>query len=159
MRSVSLYIGLALFWLANSAAADSLKTTDYHDQWDKPLNISNTTEWVLFSHHKAGNEWVKNAIEALKLEPLRQHNLTYVADISKMPGLVTTLFALPKMRDYSFRIAIADEPEHTQDWPRQEDQLSLIGLNKLEVVSVRYLASQDDLFAALKELQRPANVN
>lgn len=149
----------ALVSSLNTVTAAPLTPTTFKDQWDKPLEVSSETQWLLFSHHKAGNEWIKAAFEQTEFPPLAQHQMVYVADISGMPGLISSLFALPKMRDYSFRIAIANEEEMTQAWPRQNEQVTLVKLENKEVKDVRFIADEAALLSALQQIQRPASEN
>lgn len=160
MKTMFRILGTALLVSSlNTVSAAPLAPTTFKDQWDKPLEVTAQTQWVLFSHHKAGNEWIKSAFEQTKLPPLAEHQMVYVADISGMPGLISSLFALPKMRDYSFRIAIANEEEMTQVWPRKDEQVTLLKLENKDVKEVRYLVNEAELLTALQQIQRPASEN
>lgn len=143
--------------------ADTLAPMTLEDQWEKTHSLDAKTKWVLFSHHKVGGEWVKNSVDSLQLTPLAQHDLLYVADISAMPGLITRMFALPKMRDYAFSIALVRESELVDDWPRQEDHVALIELKSLQVKTVHHFADEASLAAHLSKVfqadQRPASEN
>ena len=124
---------------AYAGNTDSVQLTPYgfKDQWDKPNPLDASVKWLIFSHHKAGNEWVKDALNELDIQNLKAMHWLYVADISGMPSFVTKLFALPKMRKYAFPIALSDDEINTQDWPEQEDTVSVYKLDHLKIVEYK----------------------
>ena len=86
---------------------------------------------------------------------LETHRAEYVSDITPMPGLITTLFALPKMRKYPFRMLLADDPDFARIYPRQEDRITLFLLDENHVVQdLLYLAKASELDALLATLRR-----
>lgn len=135
------------------AQAQTFKAHSFEDQWDKPQALNAQTQWVIFSSHKAGGEWVKNALSTLEITDLAQKNWIYVADISAMPSLISKFVAIPKMQDYKFAIALEKEGDFTKDWPKQEDKVSVYKLNALEVVDTTYLDSEEAVVDFLKSIQ------
>jgi hypothetical protein len=146
--------GAVLF--SQGALADSLqlKPQSFETQFDKTVSLSTQTQWVIFSTTKDGGNWVKESFAKLDFNEatLASKHLLYVADIHKMPSFISKMFAIPKMRDYGFPIALDKEGEGTQDWPTQEDAVNVYQLNQLEVVKTQHFANQADLEAFLKGL-------
>ncbi|MDG6777941.1 hypothetical protein QCB44_04385 [Thiomicrorhabdus sp. zzn3] len=135
------------------AHAQTLQAHTFEDQWKKPQVLNAQTQWVIFSSHKAGGEWVKNALSTLETTDLAQKNWLYVADISAMPSLISKFVAIPKMQDYKFAIALEKEGEATKDWPKQDDKVSVYKLNALEVVDTTFLDSEEAVIDFLKSIQ------
>ena len=120
----------------NLANAESIKLSQhvFEDQYAEKLSLSVTTQWLIFSHDKQGGEWVRDALNELNIDNLEARGGLYVADVSAMPALITKWFALPKMQQYPFRVALDMSGELTANWPRQESTVTLIRLNGLEVI-------------------------
>lgn len=145
---------VVLAWLISlsMAHAQTLASVDFKDQWDKANPLTETTQWVIFSSHREGGQWVKESLNNLKLLNLSEKNILYVSDISGMPSLISRFIAVPKMRDYPFQMALARESELLEVWPKKEDEVAVMHLDKLDVTSVEYLKDQASLEAYLSQL-------
>jgi hypothetical protein len=73
----------------------------------------------------------------------------YVADISRMPAMIAKMFAVPAMRRRGYPVLLDRDGSLTRDWPRVAGQLTMIGLDRLTVRSVKQVASVSDLRAQL----------
>lgn len=158
-----LFTLLFCFTLSPFSYAAPLHHTSLKDQWDKDHTLTPETLWIVYSHHRAGGEWVRNVLTKLDLAPLKQHKLIYVADISAMPGIISRMFALPKMQDYMFRIALVENAEHVEGWPKKENQITVMQLQSFNVKQVHYFDDEIDLEHFISEhvlqTQRPASEN
>ncbi|BBP46936.1 hypothetical protein THMIRHAS_23090 [Thiosulfatimonas sediminis] len=145
--------GLAIMALSLSsflAQAQTLTGQTFQDQFEQPLAYSSETKWVLLSSEKAAGKLVKESLDALNLTDLAAKNGLYIADVSAMPGLITKLFAVPKMRDYAFKMAVVNDEQGLVGWPKQADKVSAIQVNNLDVIAVEYFDSADMLQAWIK---------
>jgi hypothetical protein len=73
----------------------------------------------------------------------------YVADMSRMPGIIARTFALPALREQPFAVGVALEEKLLSQWPRQEDAITLIHLEAGKVARIDYARSAVELKAAL----------
>lgn len=145
--------GLAVVALSLSsfmAQAQTLPTVTLNDQFEQPIAFGNETKWVLLSSEKDAGKMVKESLNTLELTDLAAHNGIYIADVSAMPGFITKLVAIPKMKDYAFKMAVVMDDEKLVDWPKQEDKVSAILLDNMEVKSVEYFDSAEALQAWIK---------
>ncbi|HEY9018055.1 hypothetical protein [Thiomicrospira sp.] len=137
MKKIMLWM-MSVMMAANVSLvnAESIKLSQqvFEDQHAENLSLSVTTQWLILSHDKQGGEWVRDALTELNIDNLEARGGLYVADVSGMPAIITKWFALPKMQQYPFRIALDTSGELTADWPRQEATVTLIRLNGLEVI-------------------------
>lgn len=135
------------------AAGSALPTLTLKDQHDKPVAIAPDTRWVLFSGDKAVSDMVSGVLTAEPAGVLQRLHLVYVADISAMPGLVTRMFALPKMRELPYSLALVREKAdvaQVADLPRQPGKATLLQLDKGKVTHVSAIANAAELRAALQ---------
>jgi hypothetical protein len=141
-------IGLSLLlMLAPYAKAQTLNPIQFQDQHGADMALTDTVTWMIFSHHNDGAKLVKAAIDQAGITDFSQHNGLYVADISRMPALVTRLFAMPAMRKYEFNMALDREGDLTQSLPREEARVTLVKLDNLTIVEQSYVDSVDAILA------------
>lgn len=128
------------------------------DQHDKPVAIPADTRWVLFSAEKPVSDMVGAVLSAEPAGVMGRLHLVYVVDISKMPGMVTRMFALPKLREQPYPIALVREaPEVAQvaDLPRQPGAATLLHLDSGRITKVTAVASAAELRTALQLAPAP----
>jgi hypothetical protein len=116
-----------------------LASFSIEDQHGNKQAIDETTQAILFSADMDANDLVKQALsgERVNLRP----GAVYVADISGMPGIITSLFALPAMRKRPYPMLLDRDGELTRNWPRQKGQVALIELEGLTVKGIAFLAT------------------
>jgi hypothetical protein len=125
------------------------------DQHERPGPVGGDIRLVLFAPDREGGEVAHEVLETIGAETLARSGIVYIADISAMPGLVTRMFALPKMRDYSYPLLLGREPADTAMMPRRAGALTLIGLDAGSITAVSYAATADALRAALRPYLGP----
>ncbi|WP_115718912.1 hypothetical protein [Gallaecimonas mangrovi] len=118
MRASCLFL-VALFSLAAQAAT-------LNDQFDRKTQVPGDAKAIYFAADMDANDLIKEAFGKDKADTMAKAGVLYVADISKMPGLVYKLFAKPKMKKYPFRIVVDQEGDVTKDWPREEGAVTVI---------------------------------
>ena len=74
------------------------------DQHDVPYTLNDRTRILLVARDMAGAKLVNAALQGKPKGYLEERQAVFLADISHMPGVIASLFALPKMRDYNYRI-------------------------------------------------------
>lgn len=116
------------------------------------MALNAETQWVVISQVKDAGKMVKETFSALELSDLEQYKLIYIADISAMPGFITSMFAIPKMRDYAFPVALIKEEQQLsalQLSPADKESVVVMQLNGLEVVASQSFSDQAKLQAFL----------
>ena len=129
-------------------AGSALPTLSLKDQHDKPVAIASDTRWVLFSGEKSVSDMVGTVLSAEPAGVMGRLHLIYVADISSMPALVTRMFALPKLRDLPYSIALvreAAERAQVADLPRPPGAATLLRLENGRIVQISAVPSAADL--------------
>lgn len=147
MKLRSLFLGVALGLSSFAVSAQTLNATEFQDANEQALSLNAQTKWVLLTSEKAAGKLVKESLNALNMTDLAAKNGLYVADVSAMPGFITKMVAIPKMKDYAFKVAVVMEDELVEGWPKQEDKVTAMTLNNLNVESVEYFDSQEALQA------------
>ena len=134
-----------LLFLTTTTHAEELQPLAVVDQWGKAQVLNSETQLLIFSHHKEGSGWVKQALQVMGITNMEEKHWLYVADISSMPKMITKLFAVPKMRDYAFPIALARDEKTLQEWPKKEGFVAIYSLNNLFIESMVYFNTSDTI--------------
>lgn len=120
---------------ATAKIGQILSKIELTDQFDQKVQVNEQTKWIVFSGDKYSSDLIQKAIEDLKLTDLSIYKGIYVADISAMPGMVTAMFALPKMKKYSFKVTLDKSGDFTEKWPRKKEMVTLLQLDQLKIIS------------------------
>lgn len=142
--------------LAPGSAMPALSLSDQHD---KPAPVGPATRWVVFTAEKTVSDMVSAVLAAEPAGTVDRLRLVYVADISGMPALVTRMFALPKLRELSFPIALVREPSQVaqvSDIPRTAGSATVLRLEGGRVAQVATARQAAELRALLDLPANPA---
>lgn len=137
----------------------AMPTLSLNDQHDKPAAVSTQTRWVVFTAEKPVSDMVSAVLAAEPEGVADRLRLVYVADISGMPALVTRMFALPKLRELPFQIALVrDTAQAAQvaDLPRVAGAATVLRLENGRVIQVASARQAAELRALLGLPTRPA---
>lgn len=120
------------------------------DQFDKPYTATTELRILLVAHDMAGSKLVKAALAERPAGYLEARHAVFVADISRMPAPISKLFAIPAMRDYSYRVLLDREPRVANRFPARADAVTWLQLEQGKVVSISQLDSAEALRQALE---------
>ena len=76
--------------------SDSINRFELEDQFGVKTTIDTSVEWIIFSDDKEISDKINTALDELKITDIAALKGAYVAEISKMPSLITKMFALSK---------------------------------------------------------------
>ncbi len=131
-------------------AGDSLPALKLNDQHDKPAAIPADLQQVIFAADKAGSALVTDWLDKQPADWLVRTKRVYLADIHKMPGLVTRMFALPKLRDKPYTIVLGREAGELGMFPQREGCVTLLPVTAGKVGEAAYACDAPGLQRALE---------
>lgn len=118
------------------------------DQHDVPVTVGPTTRVLLFTRDMDAGAIVKEAL-AEHGALLGRAQALYVSDISAMPSMVATVFAVPAMRNRPYRMMLDRDGTATADFPAEPGKVTLLRLTDLRIDAIEYLDSAAAVRAAL----------
>lgn len=124
------------------------------DQHDAPYTLNDETRILLVARDMDGAKLVNAALEGKPKGYLDERHAVFLADISRMPSVIATLFAIPKMRDYNYRILLDRDARIAPRYQAGEGQVLWLQLDGLQIVAQQVFTRADDLRQAL-ERQAP----
>lgn len=114
------------------------------DQFDKPHQLFQSTKVVLFTANRDLSTDIKEFLSEKKGDFLASIGGVYIADISKMPSIITKLFALPSMRKYKFNILLLDE-KYKKVFDNADDSIYIYGVENSTIKSIKKIKNEDEL--------------
>jgi hypothetical protein len=139
----------------NIAAQDVLKVGDtlgalpLTDQHDKTLVLTPVVKQIIFAADKSTSTWVGDFLDAKAAAWLAENSSVYVADIHKMPKLISRMIALPKLREKSYSVYLGRTATALSKLPHKEACVTLVGVDALVVTAIEYICSPQELVVAL----------
>ncbi|MGK0673604.1 MAG: hypothetical protein ABWU16_02950 [Halothiobacillaceae bacterium] len=128
---------------------DSLPRLKLNDQHEQPYAMPGNARVLLVTADKASGGLAHEVLKDIPQAEQERRGIVYVADVSGMPSLVTHMFALPKMREYGYRIMLGMEPGQTAMLPRAADAVTLVELESGRIKSVEEVRDVPSLKARL----------
>ncbi len=154
MKIVIALLLSTLSMLAQAAnVGDSLKPWTLSDQYDQPYTLNDKTQILLVARNMDGAKVVKEALKDKGY--LEARNAVFVADIQGMPSLIGKLFAIPAMRDYSYRVLLDRDGSVAANYPGAQDKVLWLQMDNGKLVSQQEFANADALRQALEKVTSP----
>lgn len=155
MRSV-----LAVFMLLFCASAMALEKGErllpwtLLDQFDKAYTLDQQARILLVARNMTGAKLLKAAMEEKPKGFLEARQAVFVADVSRMPAVISTLFAVPAMRDYNYRVLLDSQSRVASRYPAAEDQVLWLDLERGVLRDSRTFTDAQALRQALEQAQQ-----
>ena len=150
-----LLLSIAFPVFAGIQAGENLTPFKIENQFAEPAELNSETQWVIFSADMDAAKMLTSYLNenAAKLDLSKT---LIISDISKMPGMISKMFAIPKMKKYNFKLALDKTGETTKPWPRTEKQITVMKLSQFKVESIEQLTSAEAVQKFFSDKQVPA---
>lgn len=120
------------------------------DQFGQTNTLSSETRFVIVASEKDISGKVNDWLKTKEPDYLAGLKTEYVSDIEPMPGIITSLFALPKMKKYPFKLLLATEKSFAATYPKQKGRIALFTLDANHVLTdLRFVETAAEIEAAL----------
>ncbi|MFI8746253.1 FAD/FMN-containing dehydrogenase [Pseudomonas sp. NPDC077186] len=119
------------------------------DQFDVPYTLNEETRILLVARDMDGAKLVNTALEGKSEGYLDERQAVFLAGISRMPSVIATLVALPKTRDYDYRILLDRDTRIAPRYPTGEGDVLWLQLQDGRLVAQRKFKEAGALEQAL----------
>ncbi len=83
---------------------DKLPNLVFENQHKKTIRVDGDIKYIIFSAKREYNDVIKEFLSIKDTQFLQNKKAIYLTDISGMPKMIASMFALPKMRKYKFDV-------------------------------------------------------
>jgi hypothetical protein len=97
------------------------------DQNDKSFTLNGKVKLLVFAQSMESSRIVSETFQATNQAKLEEHGIVYLADISRMPGLIAKMVALPKMRKYPYSVYLDREGQDSKTMPLRDKDVTVLG--------------------------------
>lgn len=149
-----LVLCLAPFWAQALELGERLAPWTLLDQHEQAYSLNEQTRILLVARSMDAARLVKAALKDRPQGYLEARQAVFVADISGMPSLIARMFAIPSMREYSYRVLLDPEARVAPRYPGDRDKVLWLDLRQERLQGRREFASADELAAALEQEAR-----
>ena len=139
----TVFLGLSAI-ASSLTIGNNLPTLKIKDQFEKEHIVDANIKTILFSASKTEGTTIKEFLLTKDKDYLTTNKTVYVADITGMPGIITSLIAMPKMKAYPFSVLLVDDA-NKGFFPVQEDMISVISLDNGKITDVKYVKTAEEL--------------
>ena len=149
-----LLLGLLPLWAHALEVGERLAPWTLLDQFDQAFTLDNRTQTLLVARSMEGAKLVNAALQGQPKGYLEARHAVFLADIERMPRLIAKMFAVPAMREYSYRVMPDREGRVAPKYPGAVDSVLWLQLKDGQLVAQHEYATAAQLREAL-ETSRP----
>ncbi|WP_435634453.1 FAD/FMN-containing dehydrogenase [Pseudomonas solani] len=151
MRAVIAVLLMTLAGLAQAVETGKrLAPWTLLDQYDQPYTLDDGLQLLLVARDMDGAKLVKAALEGKQKGYLEARKAVFLADVSRMPAIISKLFAVPAMRDYSYRVLLDRESRVAPRYAAEPGSVLLLRLDQGVVTESLQFTDSDALQAILE---------
>lgn len=145
IKKILLLLTFTTYLLANSFNVnDTITPFSLPDQFEKIHSITSETNTLIVSFEKGTGADISDFLNAKNPEFLDTHHAAYIANISKMPWLISKIFALPKMQSYKHKILLIND-ENDKRFVAKKGKSTVYKLVNGVVKKVYFISSKEEL--------------
>lgn len=107
------------------------------DQFEKNVSITPQTKQIIIAYTKSQGDVMKAFLEA-NPNYLSENNALYLMDATTVPGIVMSMFMMPKFKKYTYAIGLLENEKDVAYFPKKEDRMTVITLDNLNVTAIDF---------------------
>jgi hypothetical protein len=115
------------------------------DQHGQERSVPADVRVVLLSRDMKGGGAIRELLEKDGAAFLSQHSAVYVADVSRMPGLIRAAIAKPRMRRRSYPVLLDEAGTATASLPSAASKATVIFVEQGKITRVEHVDTVDAL--------------
>lgn len=123
----------------------------YETPQGRQMKVPKGTELVVIAFEKDTGALVNEFLDTQDPFYMPKRRAVFIADINKMPTIITNMFALPKLKKYKHLIYLHYEDQFQNAVPHKEEQITLLRVKDAKIESIAYVSTQEELKAAIEK--------
>lgn len=150
----SLTLSVAILSAAPLKVDSSLNVLDsfkYETPTGREMKIPKKTKLVIVAFEKDTGALVNEYLNTQNPFYLPKNNSVFIADINKMPSVITNMFALPKLQKYKHLIYLHYGEQFQNAVPNKEQKITLLRVDGSKIKEISFISSVSELKAAIEK--------
>jgi hypothetical protein len=150
----SLTLSVAILSAAPLKVDSSLNVLDsfkYETPTGREMKIPKKTKLVIVAFEKDTGALVNEYLNTQNPFYLPKNNSVFIADINKMPSVITSMFALPKLQKYKHLIYLHYGDKFQNIVPNKEQKITLLRVDGSKIKEISFISSVSELKAAIEK--------
>jgi hypothetical protein len=143
-------LSISVAFSASLNIGDKLPDITLLDQFGNTHTIDKGVSKIIITFDKKSsvlaNKFISKKQDSAKY--LDTNNMAFVANISKMPALITKLFAMPKMKKYKHTILLIDDDDNNM-FLSEKKHISIYDLQDGIIKNITYIKGIKELNASV----------
>jgi hypothetical protein len=151
---VTFLLGLSIFAHANNLQiGESLPHTTFKDQFDQEYTINKTTTTLLFAFSKDNGHIIKEFMQDKPTNYLVQKGIIFIADISAMPSIIASWFAIPDMKKSKYPVLLIRDDAISDQFKTKDkkDSFMVVELDNKQIKNIKYIKGKDSIIKWIQE--------
>lgn len=121
------------------------------DQFDQPYSLDDDARVLLVARNMVGAKLVDGALQGKPAGYLDARHTIFLADISRMPKPIASLFAVPAMRKYDYRVLLDRQARVAVRYPVEADAVLWLDVRNGQIEALRGFTDVNALAGALEQ--------
>ncbi|MFA6189511.1 MAG: hypothetical protein WC680_09580 [Sulfuricurvum sp.] len=150
-KALILMLMVLSIWAVPYKVGQSVAPLDFQDQFGKRTVFKEMPKTVIMAFEKGTSGTVNDFLNAQDVGYLKKFNAVYVADISGMPNFITEVFALPKMRKFTYPVLLIRDEEQGLKFPGEEKKITIMKFQGNTLTDISYVSTPAQIKAAIEQ--------
>ncbi len=123
----------------------TLNSFDFETPKSRKMKIPLNTKIVLIAFDKDTGALVNEYLNTQNKYFLQRRKAIFIADINKMPTVITNMFALPKLREYKHLIYLHYSDKLESFVPKKDEKVSVLKFEDQQLKEITYISTKAEL--------------
>lgn len=108
------------------------------DQFDKQITFNTKIHFILLAFEKEVSIETATFLKDQKKDFMQKKQILYISDISKIPALLASMFAVPKLKKYPFSVLLIQD-DFGKQFDRQVGKLTLYKIKNGVITDMKFV--------------------
>lgn len=127
------------------SVGEAISVAGLEDQHGKSFDSPSNLEMLLYVNGMIAKDLARTSIKKVNVQCLTKGRVAYIADISRMPSIISYLVAVPRLREYPYPIWLDYEGASTGRLPASEASVTVIDVVQGKITGIDFIAEESIL--------------
>ncbi|QOY52019.1 hypothetical protein [Candidatus Sulfurimonas baltica] len=133
------------------SALGELNGFKYETPQGREMRVPKNPKLVIAAFDKETGALVNEYLDTQDAYYLQMNRAIFIADINKMPTVITNMFALPKLRKYKHLIYLHYDEKFGTVVPNKEAKITLLRVEDGKIKNISYISTKQELKLAIEK--------